>query len=195
MKMPKLATATMKSMAQATTWKECRGLDQPFTRDRRGGGACLPLASGTTHLQLLLHRSICKMEVGGRQAVHGLLLQAAWQGDPRTAHFRRQMAGGGPSRVLGESCVCPGHSSDATALTLLEGVQPAGPRAQERHLPGPQRGHGRDHPQGGVRTLFTHQETSHMQEDPHEDEALIPRETEGKFAGKVDPRWYDHVKL
>lgn len=60
MKMPKLATAKMRNVAQATTWKECRGLDQPFTRDRWGGEACLPPASGTTHLQLLLHKSICK---------------------------------------------------------------------------------------------------------------------------------------
>lgn len=60
MKIQKLVKAKMNSMAQATTWKVCRGHDQPFTLDQRRGEACFLLASRRAPLWLWLHRSICK---------------------------------------------------------------------------------------------------------------------------------------
>lgn len=136
MKMPKLAMAMMRSVTQATAWKECRGLDQPFTRDRRGGEAHLPPASGTTRLQLLLHKSICKM--GGGQPGRVWTPPAACVArGPQGCPALEADGGWGALQGPGESCICLGHSSDAT---LLEGVRPTGPRTQERHYQDPSAG-------------------------------------------------------
>lgn len=81
MKMPKLATAMTRTVTQATAWKECRGLDQPFTRDRLGGEGRLPPASGTTRLQLLPHKSIYKTR-GGPDRRAWTPPAALWQGGP-----------------------------------------------------------------------------------------------------------------
>lgn len=63
MKTRKVVKARIRNTVQATIWKECKGRDQPFTLDRRGGDTCVLLldaAPGRTCLGLLAQKTICK---------------------------------------------------------------------------------------------------------------------------------------
>lgn len=86
MKMPKIGTAMISTVAQDKAWFLCRGFDQPFTLRRRGGNVCsilLVAGSGRTRPWLLTQQSICKTKKGS-MAGHGLL-PTAWRvcGDSR----------------------------------------------------------------------------------------------------------------
>lgn len=73
MKMPKIGTAKMSTVAQDIAWFLCRGFDQPFTLRRRGGNVCSvpPVSgSGATRPWLLTQQFICKTEKGS-MAGHG----------------------------------------------------------------------------------------------------------------------------
>ena len=126
MKTRKVVKARIRNTVQATIWKECKGRDQPFTLDRRGGDTCMFLldaAPGRTCLDLLVQKAICKTAggTGGR-------------GRLSTAHATRDVTAG--PAVPG--CVwSPGPPTPAgtPGWAVTSPLQPAG------HLQRPSAGH------------------------------------------------------